>query len=153
MTPVNYNNYRNYNNDTWLPNLFNDFFGGADWDWLTKSSKAAPAINILEDSKTYMLEMAVPGIAKEDCNIRLNHDTLTIACDKKAEAKGNDEAKTIKFLRREFSSSHFEQNFELPDNVDKKGIRAEVKDGVLTVTLPKKGYKAEDEGWREVSIK
>ena len=76
MVPMNNNNNARRAN-SWLPDVFNDFFGD-DWNWLTTSSKSTPAINVAETDKEYKVEVAVPGIKKEDCKIRLNDDVMTI---------------------------------------------------------------------------
>ena len=123
---------RMYNNDqNWLPTFFNDFF---DNDWMMKTNATAPAINVVESDKDYKVEVAAPGMKKEDFNIHLgDNNELIITMEQKNENK--EEHK--KYLRREFSYTKFEQSFVLPDNVDKEKIAANVNDGVLTVTLPK----------------
>ncbi len=128
MMPV-----KNYAN-SWMPSMFNDFF---DNDWMVKANATAPSINVIENEKDYEVELAAPGMTKDDFNIHINDDgDLVINMEKKQESEEKDK-KTKKYLRREFSYSKFEQTLVLPDNVDKKGIHAEVKDGVLTVSLPK----------------
>ena len=123
---------RMYNNDqNWLPTFFNDFF---DNDWMMKTNATAPAINVVESDKDYKVEVAAPGMKKEDFNIHLgDNNELIITMEQKNENK--EEHK--KYLRREFAYSKFQQSFVLPDNVDKEKIAANVNDGVLTVTLPK----------------
>lgn len=147
MVPMNNNNNARRAN-SWLPDVFNDFFGD-DWNWLTTSSKATPAINVAESDKEYKVEVAVPGITKEDCKIRLNDDVMTIAVEK--EKKGH-EGDSKRYLRKEFSYTKFEQSFTLPENVDQKAVHAEVKDGVLYIDLPKHEVKKEDEKWQTVEI-
>ena len=89
---------RNYNQN-WLPSIFNDFF---DNDWMEKANATAPAINVVENDNSYKIEVAAPGMTKEDFNIHLTEDNqLVISMEKKNETK--DEKK--KYLRREFSSS------------------------------------------------
>ena len=127
MTPVR----RNYSQE-WLPSLFNDFF---DNDWMPKTNATAPAINVSEDEKAYKVEVAAPGMTKDDFKIYLSDDEdLVIAIEKKNETK--DENK--KYLRREFSYSKFQQKLILPDDVDREQISATVNDGVLTIDLQKK---------------
>lgn len=128
MTPMK----RNYDQN-WVPSIFNDFF---DNDWMIKANATAPAINVIENEKEYKVEVAAPGMTKEDFNIQLNENNdLLISMEKKNEVK--DEDKNKKYLRREFSYSKFQQALILPDDVDKEKIDAAVKDGVLTVNLPK----------------
>ena len=128
MMPV-----KNYTN-SWMPSMFNDFF---DNDWMVKANATAPSINVIDNEKDYEVELAAPGMTKNDFNIHINDEgDLVVNMEKKEETSEKDK-KTKKYLRREFSYSKFEQTLVLPDNVDKKAIHAEVKDGVLTVSLPK----------------
>ena len=123
---------RMYNNDqNWLPTFFNDFF---DNDWMMKTNATAPAINVVESDKDYKVEVAAPGMKKEDFNIHLgDNNELIITMEQKNENK--EEHK--KYLRREFAYSMFQQSFVLPDNIEKEKISASVNDGILTIELPK----------------
>ena len=58
-------------NQTWLPSIFNDFF---DNDWMVKANATAPAINVLETEKEYKVELAAPGMTKDDFNVRIDED-------------------------------------------------------------------------------
>lgn len=128
MMPV-----RKYNNQEWFPSIFNDFF---DNDWVAKVNTSAPAINVIEDDNSFKVEVAAPGMTKDDFNIHLDeNEELVISMEKKEEKK--EEKDSRKYLRREFSYSKFQQSLVLPDNVDKDKISASVNDGVLTVDLPK----------------
>ncbi|WP_346713183.1 Hsp20/alpha crystallin family protein [Mediterranea massiliensis] len=125
---------RKYNNQNWLPSIFNDFF---DNDWMVKANATAPAINVIENEKDYKVEVAAPGMTKDDFNIHLSDDNeLVITMEKKNESKEEDK-ENKKYLRREFSYSKFQQAFVLPDDVEKDKISANVSDGVLTIELPK----------------
>ena len=130
MTPI-----RKYNTQNWIPSIFNDFF---DNDWMVKANATAPAINVIESDKDYKVEVAAPGMTKEDFNIHLSEDNeLVISMEKKNETKEEDKGNK-KYLRREFSYSKFQQALILPDNVEKDKINANVTDGVLTIELPKR---------------
>lgn len=119
--------------NSWMPDVFNDFF---DTDFMPRANATAPAINVKETEKEYTVEVAAPGMKKEDFNINLDDDgNLVIKMEKKDEKK--DENKKEHYLRREFAYSKFEQTLLLPDDVDKEKIGARVNDGVLTVSLPK----------------
>ena len=118
---------------SWLPSIFNDFF---DNDWMVKANATAPAINVLETEKEYKVELAAPGMTKDDFNVRIDEDNnLVISMEKKTENK--EEKKDGRYLRREFSYSKFQQTMILPDNVDKEKIAASVEHGVLNIELPK----------------
>ncbi len=122
----------------WLPSIFNDFF---DNDWMVKANATAPAINVFETEKEYKVELAAPGMTKEDFNVHIDEENnLVISMEKKTENKeksNKDEKKEGRYLRREFSYSKFQQTMILPDDVDKEKISAQVENGVLNINLPK----------------
>lgn len=121
-------------NQSWLPDIFNDFF---DTEWMEKANATAPAINVVEHDNGYAVEVAAPGMTKDDFNVHLDEDgNISITMEKKSENK-EENKKNGHYLRREFSYSKFQQTMVLPDNVDKEKISASVKDGVLTIDLPK----------------
>lgn len=125
---------RNYNQE-WLPSIFNDFF---DNDWMAKANATAPAINVIESDKDYKVEVAAPGMTKDDFNIHLSEDNeLVITMEKKNETK-EENKENKKYLRREFSYSKFQQSLVLPNDVEKDKIGAAVNNGVLTIDLPKR---------------
>lgn len=119
--------------DSWLPDVFDDFF---NTDYMPRANATAPAINVIENEKNYIVELAAPGLTKEDFNVNINDDgNLSIKMEQKRENK--EENKKAHYLRREFSYSKYEQTLLLPDDVDKEAISAKVNDGVLVVELPK----------------
>ncbi len=120
-------------NQNWLPSMFNDFF---DNDWMEKSNATAPAINVLENEHSYDLELAAPGMTKDDFKVSLDENgDLVINMEKKQE--NNDEKKHGHYLRREFSYSKFQQTMLLPEDADREKINAQVEHGVLKVNIPK----------------
>jgi HSP20 family protein len=120
-------------NAAWLPSVFNDFF---DTDFMPKANATAPAINVKESDKNYLVELAAPGMTKEDFNVHINDEgNLIIKMESKHEKKEED--KSMRYLRREFSYTSYEQTLILPDDVKKDAISARVENGVLTVELPK----------------
>lgn len=122
-----------FSRNTWMPEVFNDFF---DTDFMGRANATAPAINVKESDGEYTVELAAPGLKKEDFNVNIDRDgNLHIHMESKAEHK--DEDKKSHYLRCEFSYSKYEQTLLLPDDVDKDRIEAKVNDGVLTVNLPK----------------
>lgn len=140
MTPVTRTNQ-------WLPDVFNDFF---DTGFMPRTSATAPAINVKESDTDYEVEVAAPGMTKEDFNVHLNAEgDLNIKMESKKETK--DEDKKAHYLRREFAYSKFEQTLILPEDVDKDAISAKVSEGVLTVTLPKV-KKEEQNVTRQITV-
>ena len=122
----------------WLPDIFNDFF---DNDWMVRTNATAPAINVLENENSYDIEVAAPGMTKNDFNVHIDENgNLAIEMEKKVENKEND--KKGHYLRREFSYSKFQQTMVLPDDVERDKISAKVENGVLNVRIPKVEKKA-----------
>jgi HSP20 family protein len=120
-------------NQNWLPDVFSDLFSN---DWMLRANATAPAINVIESENDYRIEVAAPGMTKDDFSVRIDDDdNLVIAMEKKAEnAEKNENAL---YLRREFSYSKFEQKMMLPKNADKEKIAAKMEHGVLDVSIPK----------------
>ena len=123
-------------NSNWLPDVFNDFF---DTDFLPKvnTNTTAPAINVIEKKNEYDVELAAPGMTKEDFKVSLDEDrNLVVELDKKVE-KTEENKDCGHYLRREFSYTKFHQTLLLPDDVNRDTISATVENGVLKVVLPK----------------
>lgn len=136
------------NRNLWMPEEFNDFF---DTDFMPRVNATAPAINVKESEKDYTVELAAPGLTKDDFNVNVDHDgNLHIKIENKSNKK--DEDKKSHYLRREFSYSKYEQTLLLPDDVEKDKISASVNNGVLTVDLPKIEKAAEKEA-RQIEVK
>ena len=137
------------NNQSWLPSIFNDFF---DSEWMERANATAPAINVIENDKEYKVELAAPGMTKEDFDVHIDEDNnLVISMEKKNEKK--DENKNGRYLRREFSYSKFQQTMILPDDVDKEKIAASVNNGVLDIQLPKLSKEEMPKQTRNIEIK
>ena len=124
-------------NQQWLPSIFNDFL---DNNYIARGNATAPAVNVIENDKDYRVELAVPGMTKDDFKVKLDEDnnlviTMEKCCDTKPDCKA--EKKDCKYLRREFSYAKFQQTMILPDNVDSAKISAKVENGVLMVDIPK----------------
>lgn len=136
------------NRNLWMPEEFNDFF---DTDFMPRVNATAPAINVKESDKDYTVELAAPGLTKDDFNVNIDNDgNLHIKIENKSNKKEED--KKSHYLRREFSYSKYEQTLLLPDDVEKDNIAASVSNGVLTVDLPKI-VKAEEKTARQIEVK
>ena len=134
----------------WFPTMFDDFF---NTDFMPRANSTAPAVNVKESEKAYTMELAAPGIKKEYCRVAINDEgNLTIAIEKGGvrdvdniegghQQEHKHEDKHHHYLRREFSYSNYEQNYELPDDVVREEISAKVEDGILTITMPKTAPK------------
>ena len=144
---------RRFNNQYGLTDFFNDFFENKA---LEKVTGTAPAMNVMENDKEYKLEVAAPGMCKDDFKVHLNKDgNLVIEMEKKeCDCKGNEEdKKECRFLRKEFSYSKFSQTLLLPDNADKEGIEAQVNNGILKVIIPKLEKAKVEDTKREIEVK
>jgi HSP20 family protein len=99
----------------------------------TRSSRWAPAFDVLEGDDHYLLRADVPGVARNDIDIQLERSVLTIRAERKAERSGDSRG----YRRRERRPGRFCRQFTLPDTVDSAGISARVSDGVLEISIPK----------------
>ena len=113
----------------YMPNLFDDDF----FPLIQNRTSSMPAVNIREDEKNYTLELAIPGIDKNNLKIDINEDVLTISSETKNETTEDKDG----YRRKEFSYSSFCRNFYIPENVKRDDIEANYKDGILSVSLPK----------------
>ncbi|MCI1785462.1 MAG: Hsp20/alpha crystallin family protein [Bacteroidales bacterium] len=135
-------------NQNWLPTFFNDFF---DNDWMEKTNATAPAINVMEDNENYDLELAAPGLTKDDFKVNLDDNgDLVIDMEKKEE---ENEKKHGHYLRREFAYSKFQQTMLLPDDAQKDKINARVENGVLKVNIPKLQKTANNDIKKVIEVK
>lgn len=139
-------------NQNWLPSIFNDFLGN---DWLVERRNiTAPAVNILENDDEYKVEVAAPGMTKEDFRVHLNEDNeLIISVEKKNETKEEDKERKGTYLRREFSYTQFQQSLLLPDNIERDKVSAKVENGVMTIEIPKRKVTEAASAARQIEIK
>jgi HSP20 family protein len=122
-----------------LPTVFDDFF--KPWnEWFDNGGSlmgrmmTVPAVNIVEDKNDYKVSLAVPGMKKDDFNIDVEGNMLTISSEKEESKEEKDE----KYNRKEYSYSSFSRSFTLPEEVNKEKIEAKYEDGLLKLVLPKK---------------
>ncbi len=106
-----------------------DWFGGMEG-----FTNDVPAVNIKENEKDFELELAVPGRKKDDFNIDVDSNVLTVS----SEIKMEDEVDEANYTRKEFGYSSFKRVFTLPETIDEEKIKASYEDGLLKFTLPKK---------------
>jgi HSP20 family protein len=112
---------------------FNTNFGqvGFNSNW----AATLPSVNITENDDAFLLELAAPGLTKEDFNITLNSDQLEISVSKEHKSEEKEEGK---WYRKEFNYTSFKRSFHVNDTIDTDCINAEYVNGILTLTLPKK---------------
>lgn len=145
----------------WLPGILDNFFGD---EWVDKTSSTAPAVNVVETDKDYKVEIAAPGLTRDDFNIDVTADNeLTVSMEKKMEnneepqqdqegGDNNNKENKKTYLRREFSYSSFRQRMILPDNVNVENITAKMDNGVLTIDIPKKTEEEKRQSMRQIEI-
>jgi len=126
---------------TWLPEiLFNDWFNDSVFGG--QRTITSPALNIVEKENGFLVELAVPGLVKDNIKVDINKENqLVISAEKKTES----EEKEKRFLRQEFAYSQFVKTLTLPDDVDKDGVKATYENGILSVEIPRKHKPVTDE--------
>lgn len=112
-----------------MDELFKDWVGGSQM-----VNKSVPPVNIRETENAFIVELMSAGLKKEDFNIEVENDLLTISAEIKTEAT-HDEGK---FTKKEFAHSSFRRSFTLPETVKEEDINAVYQDGILKLTLPKR---------------
>ncbi len=118
-----------------MPTLFSDFFENDSWSVFNGNgwTPSVPPVNIQEKEKEFVIELAAPGMEKNDFHVDVENGMLCISSEKESESADKNEG----FSRKEFSYSSFFRSFSLPENVDHDKIKASYKDGILALILPK----------------
>ncbi len=118
-----------------ISGMFDPFFKKEMGDWFGKEFvDTIPGVNITETNSAYHVELAAPGLKKDDFTIKVDGDIITISSEKETETKKEDK----EYSRREYNYSSFSRSFNLPEHVNQDKIMATYVDGVLKVDLPKK---------------
>ena len=132
MTLVKFNNGLKNNAHPFFNDVFDSLLN--DSFLSDKLVSRVPAVNIAENDNEFHIELAVPGLKKEDFKINLDKNILTVSAEKKTE----NTAETKKYSKREYSYSSFVRSFTLPDSVDHSKIEADYTDGILKLTVAKR---------------
>lgn len=131
--------------------VFNDYFNGM-YKELNKTAGhegySIPAVNVAENNTGFRLELAVPGLTKEDLKINLEKLVLTISSDKKTENLETHE----KYTRKEFSFKSFKRSFHLPEQIEPENIEAKYENGILYIFVPKKD-EAKEKPAKTIEVK
>lgn len=121
------------------PSLMDRFFGPELFNWsnhnFSSTDTTIPSVNIKESNEDFEVEVAAPGLTKNDFKIELNHDVLTISSEKENERETKEGQE---FSVREFSYQSFSRSFTLPNTADSEKIGAKYENGILKVVIPKK---------------
>ena len=118
----------------WFPTLFNEFFTRDFGIDLAPRTYQTPAVNITEKGDAFHLELVAPGKEKKDFDVELEEDTLTISTNSDSGIAEDD----TQFTRREFDYASFNRSFRIPETIDTKCIKANYKNGLLSIILPKR---------------
>ncbi|MBN2350306.1 MAG: Hsp20/alpha crystallin family protein [Bacteroidales bacterium] len=124
-----------------VPSLIDSLFSRELMDWtntnFSSTDTTLPAVNISETDNEYSIEVAAPGMKRDNFKIKLENNLLSISSEQKEEK--SEKADKGKYSRREFSYQSFQRTFNLPENeIDGDKIKAAYADGILTLTLPKR---------------
>lgn len=119
--------------------LWEDLLNKDLLEWDGDLTATTPSVNVRETDKDFRIELAAPGMKKDDFNIELQNNVLTISTEKKEQKEEKLEGK---ILRREFSYRAFQRSFALPENCERDSIKATYTDGILNISLNKKYVEA-----------
>ncbi len=118
----------------WFPSLFDEFFTRDFGIDLAPRTYQTPAVNITEKEDAFHMELVAPCKEKNDFDVVLEEDTLTISTTSENEIVEDD----TQFTRREFDYTSFTRSFRIPETIDTKRIKANYKNGLLSIVLPKR---------------
>lgn len=122
-----------------FPSLLDRFFDNDMLDWSSRhfsdTNTTVPSVNIIEDTEKFKVEVAAPGLTKEDFKIELDNNVLSVTSEKKVE---NETKEGARFTKKEFSYQSFSRSFTLPVTVENEQITAKYDNGILNVFIPKK---------------
>ncbi len=121
-----------YNKNNVFPSLMNEFFNDEFGLNFFNRNYSVPSVNSIENNDSFEIDLAVPGMKKEDFSIELNDKVLVIS----SESSNNIE--NDKMRLNEFNFSSFQRSFRVPDSVDPDKIKANYKNGILKIKLPKR---------------
>ncbi len=121
-----------YNNNNVFPSLINEFFNDDFGMNFLNRSHSVPSVNSVENNDSFEIDLAVPGMKKEDFTIELNDKVLVIS------SETSNTMKNDKMRLNEFNFSSFQRSFRVPDSVDQDKIKANYKNGILKIKLPKR---------------
>lgn len=130
-----------------FPNWLEDFFSNVNLDNGLKLNSTVPSVNIKEEDDIFEIAFAAPGLTKKDFSINIDNDVLTV----KSETENNEEENNTNFTRKEFSYTSFQRSFTLPESADSEKIKADYKNGILTIEIPKR-EEAKVKPAREIAI-
>ncbi len=138
--------------ENYFPSIFDRFFNSDLMDWnlsnFSSTNTSLPAVNVKETDNEFIIDVAVPGMNKNDFNINFQNNVLTVSSEKKDEKQDKNE----NYSRREFSYQSFQRSFTVSENaIDSEKINAKYHEGILHITLPKR-EEVKPKPLREIKI-
>jgi HSP20 family protein len=138
--------------ENYFPSIFDRFFNNDLMDWnlsnYSSTNTSLPAVNVKESDNEFVIDVAAPGMTKNDFKINFQNNVLTISSEKKEEKEDKKES----FTRKEFSYQSFQRSFTVSENtIDSDKINAKYNDGILHITLPKR-EEVKPKPMREIKI-
>lgn len=138
--------------ENYFPSIFDRFFNNDLMDWnlsnFSSTNTSLPAVNVKERDNEFVIDVAAPGMSKNDFKINFLNNVLTISSEKKDEKEDKNE----NYTRKEFAYQSFQRSFTVAENtIDSDKIGAKYNDGILHITLPKRD-EAKPKPMREIKI-
>ncbi len=134
MSLVRFHNQAYNANNVLVNELFNNFFKNDYHEDYVKNCGSKPATNVFETENEFKIEVLLPGFAKEDVQLNVHNNLLTVKVDKEQEEKSEE----YEYVHREFGVFNFDKQFKLPKAADSEKIEAKFENGILRINLPKK---------------
>jgi len=134
MNLVRFENPRYNVNRSLVDELFNNFLKNDYHENYVNNCGTSPATNVFETEKEFKIEVLLPGFAKEDLQLNVHQNVLTVKVEKEKEESKEE----YKYTHREFDAVNFEKKYRLPKSVDADKISAKFENGILNIELPKK---------------
>jgi HSP20 family protein len=140
-------------NTGFLPSIFDELFLENRLDVPNYENFSSPKVNIKENNTNFIIEIAAPGLDKENFEVAIEESQLTVSCKSEniSENNASETAENIKFTHKEFNFSKFTRTFTLPDTVNKEDIKASYVNGILSISLVKVADKKEIKRMVEIS--
>ncbi len=144
---------KKYNRFPFFPSMFDDEMlkSMSNWPGTMHHNASIPAVNIAEKEDAFVMDVAVPGLSKEDFKVELSNNILTISSEKESKQENNDEKG--QYTRKEFHYASFTRSFTLPEKlIDQEKINGSYDNGILQLVLPKKEQTL-NKGSRNIEIR
>lgn len=134
-----------------MPSILDELFPENSLDTLNYESFSIPKVNIRENFSTFVVDLAVPGLKKENISIEIEENVLTVSSELPQEQKTTGTESNTQFTKKEFDFHNFKRAFNLPEDVNLDKIKADYQDGILSISVPKAEVKEDIKRMVEIS--